>query len=209
MLSNQIQPLSHNMENDILVIDNFLPYPYFQQIKQRVTDGFSFPWYYQNDITMENDDPNKPPNLSSYGFDHMVVRDEQIFSHETYLLLSGFFGSLLDTSKCSKVVRSRVDMTLYSPNKTKHVPHVDLFYPHIASVFYLTDSDAETVLYNKKTLDYGEFMSFSEDYLNNLEVKQKVEPKENRILIFDGSYIHTGHSPSKYKNRIIINTDLV
>jgi hypothetical protein len=38
---------------------------------------------------------------------------------------------------------------------------------------------------------------------------KKIKPKENRLLVFDGSYLHTGCSPAKYKNRVIINTDLV
>jgi hypothetical protein len=193
---------------DVQVIDNFLSPTYFEKLQQRVIYHPNYPplpWYYLDSITHESEE-----DLSSFGFEHVVINsDMDIASNDIFMFLSGFYSLLLDVTGATKLLRSRFDMTLYSKNKKRHAPHVDLFFPHISSILYLTDSDGETVLYNKKTLDYDELSSLTDKNFDSLPIKKSVKPKQNRLLIFDGSYIHTGHSPSKYKNRVILNTNLI
>ena len=193
---------------DVQVIDNFLSPTYFEKLQQRVIYHPNYPplpWYYLDSITHESEE-----DLSSFGFEHVVVNgDMDIVSNDIFMFLSGFYSLLLDVTGTTKLLRSRFDMTLYSKNKKRHAPHVDLFFPHVSSILYLTDSDGETVLYDKKTLDYDELSSLTDKSFDPLPIKKSVKPKQNRLLIFDGSYIHTGHSPSKYKNRVILNTNLI
>ena len=53
----------------------------------------------------------------------------------------------------------------------------------------------------------------SQDWANLKKYKKqnaKLGPpkeNENRIVFFNGHYIHTGCSPVKYKNRIVLNTN--
>ena len=35
----------------------------------------------------------------------------------------------------------------------------------------------------------------------------KVKPIANRVVIFDGTIVHNGHSPCEHNNRIIINSN--
>jgi hypothetical protein len=186
-----------------VVIDNFLSPKYFLTIKQFIEDS-NFSWFFKKDITHPND-PNI--NLNSFGFDNWVVQNFESTGSQISQILTGFFGQLLDTTECSRLSKSRIDMTMFSSTKHRHTTHVDLFEPHIASVFYITDSDAETIIYDKQCFS-------CEQYQNNinfdeLKITNTIIPKENRLLFFDGSYLHTGCSPSEYKNRIIINSDLI
>ena len=80
-------------------------------------------------------------------------------------------------------------MTLYNPEKYKHDIHVDIPLKHITCIFYINNSDGNTIIY---------------DYNKTIIIKE-IEPVENRLLIFDGNLPHTGHSPSKNKFRILIN----
>ncbi|BCU98944.1 MAG: hypothetical protein CM15mV24_1690 [Bellamyvirus sp.] len=41
-------------------------------------------------------------------------------------------------------------MTVYTPGGRRCDPHVDNPNPHIATIFYLNDSDGNTVIYNEK-----------------------------------------------------------
>jgi hypothetical protein len=185
------------------IVDNFLSPRYFSRLKE-VIESHHFSWHFKKDITWPKD-PND--TLYSYGFDYWLIENYQVYESDVFNILEGFYCELLDITECSKISKSRIDMVTYSPEKHQHTIHVDEYFPHIASVFYLTDSDAETILYNTQCFS-------ADQYYNNvdfakLEVVTKVKPKDNRLLFFDGSYLHTGCSPSKYKNRIIINTDLV
>lgn len=186
-----------------VVIDNFLSPRYFSVIKEFI-EHFSFPWKFKKDIT-HPDDPNS--NLNSFGFDNWVIENFESNNSQISQILAGFCGQLLDVTECSRLFKCRIDMTMFSSTKHRHTPHVDLYESHVASVFYLTDSDAETIIYDKQCFSH-------EQYQNNinfdeLKITNTIIPKENRLLFFDGSYLHTGCSPSKYKNRIIINSDLI
>ena len=193
-------------DGDIEVLDNFLPISYFNEIKEKILNQSEFPWYYQNDLTMSGNESEK---LNEIGFSHLIFFNNEIFSNNLHLILSGFYGLLLDITNTKRVIKSRVDMTLFNPNKVIHRPHIDLFFPHLTSIFYLTDSDAETVIYNKKIVDYKNYDPLSQDTIKDLKIKSTILPKQNRVVIFDGSYMHTGHSPSKFKNRVLINTNLI
>jgi hypothetical protein len=58
-------------------------------------------------------------------------------------------------------------------------PHVDISAPTYSMVYYLNDSDGDTVLFNEK---------YSPDNKEpiTLTVKQRISPKKNRAVIFDG-----------------------
>jgi hypothetical protein len=188
---------------DPIVIDNFLPPKFFLEVKNVITSK-AFIWFYKDCITFPGDSSD---SLFSYGFEHAVVYEKEIINEELfYHYLREFYIRLLDTTKCRTVTKSRIDMVTYSPSKHQHSVHVDEYFDHIASVFYITDSDAETTIYDQKCFDYDSLKTID---ISKMSVLKKVFPKQNRLLIFDGRYLHTGSSPSEYKNRIIINTDLV
>ena len=83
-------------------------------------------------------------------------------------------------------------MTLYNPDGYRHEVHTDLpdHMKNITTIFYVNDSDGDTLIYN----DTGHLL-------------KAVEPRQNRLLVFDGSLPHTGHSPSNHKSRVLINTN--
>lgn len=184
------------------VIDDFLPRPYFEEIKD-LLEGHNFPWFYKKNIIYPSP---KDECLGNFGFDNFAINNG-VQNHKDFaLMLTGFLGQLLQVTGASKVSKCRADITLYSQEKYQHSPHVDLWEDHIACVFYVTNSDAETVLFEEKCYSYEQYISMD---LSDLTVKTKITPKENRLLFFDGHLLHTGHSPSEHRHRIIINTDLV
>ena len=67
--------------------------------------------------------------------------------------------------------------------------------PHYAGILYMNDSDGDTVI----------FKETEEQLDGNYEPIYSLSPKKNRLLLFDGSYYHTGHSPSNHNNRILLN----
>ena len=92
-------------------------------------------------------------------------------------------------------IRARFDMTLKAPENSIHDPHVDFNDPHYACILYINDSDGDTVIYNQRNLK------------DKFTIKKTITPKKNRLLFFNGAYCHTGHSPSKHQNRILLNSN--
>jgi Rps23 Pro-64 3,4-dihydroxylase Tpa1-like proline 4-hydroxylase len=83
-------------------------------------------------------------------------------------------------------------------HKERNNVHVDIPQSHIAAVYYVTDSDGDTVLYDNR---YGENVT-------TLKRHQTVTPKAGRMVFFDGSRYHCSSQPTE-SLRCIINMDLI
>ena len=210
--------MNKSKDIDILVVDNFLTPTYFKQIQYRILYGIpNIHWFYNPNIAIPPEDQEQFPEyykdeLYYYGFGHPLFDNGRIMSNELYPLLSGYYSQVLDTAGCNSIMSSNMFMTTFSGKKRKLSPHIDEFMPHLVALFYLTDSDAETVIYDEKITDFNSDDGICERYspqeYNNFKIKQKIIPKENRIVIFNGSYVHGGSTPGTTKNRIVINTDI-
>ena len=151
----------------IKVIDGFLNDSYHKEILN-LLNGPSFPWYYQNNLTYVD----QKGALNDFGFSHLFVNEDGPKS-SYYNLILPFILKVKDEIKAKKVIRCRGDMTVLSLKKYFHQYHTDFNFPNIASVYYVNDSDGETIF---------------------KESKKSIKPKANRLIIFDGSTLHTGLS---------------
>ena len=83
----------------------------------------------------------------------------------------------------ARVIQGRafLQFPLNLKSKDDDTPHIDLDEGerHIVVLYYVKDSDGDTVIYNERTES------------NTYTVKQKVTPKQGRVVIFDGGQYHT------------------
>ena len=181
----------------IEVVDNFAPQEYFELIQYSCL-GFNQAWYYQPNITAG---VFEKEGLGKHGFNCWIVEHPNTFC-DNYA--AGLFTDLLLQMRksigCENILRSRLDMTVYTPGGRMCDKHVDSPIPHVATIFYLNDSDGNTVIYNEK-------FTKPEDVDGELTIQKEIEPKANRLVIFDGLYIHTGHVPANHNNRVILNSN--
>jgi hypothetical protein len=142
----------------IKVIDGFLNDSYHKEILN-LLNGPSFPWYYQNNLTYVD----QKGALNDFGFSHLFVNEDGPKS-SYYNLILPFILKVKDEIKAKKVIRCRGDMTVLSLKKYVHQYHTDFNFPNIASVYYVNDSDGETIF---------------------KESKKSIKPKANRLIIFE------------------------
>jgi len=96
----------------------------------------------------------------------------------------------------------RADMTLQTGERRVFSPHVDFPYiKHNSAIFYINDSDGDTILYNEEC-PVG---SKEQLTLDDLTECKRITPKANRLLLFEGNYWHTGESPVDHARRVIFN----
>jgi len=81
--------------------------------------------------------------------------------------------------------------------------HIDIPDKHYACVYYLNDTDGDTIIYEQTLND----VPFGETNIELVEHK-RVTPKANRIVIFDGSRYHCSSQPTM-NYRAIINYNLI
>lgn len=181
------------------IIDNFLSKSYHKEILELLS-GPNFEWYYQTNIT--RDDVVDDTDVNQHGFAHWFIHTDRGMINT---FVANFFRPLIlqiqDEVGGNNILRARADMTMLANKEYEHTPHVDFPFPNISVIYYVNNSDGDTIIYKEKT-----------DNPNNplpdkLTVVDRVEPIANRLLIFDGYTLHTGSSPVNHKNRILINSN--
>jgi hypothetical protein len=76
----------------------------------------------------------------------------------------------------------------FSKEEFVNMPHIDSFIDHKVALYYVNDSDGDTVF-------------FKEDGT----IIQSVSPKRGRFVVFDGTQYHAGRHPKNSDMRIVIN----
>ena len=93
--------------------------------------------------------------------------------------------------------RSFLQVPLNLKDRSVDTPHIDIndrdnFF---VVLYYVCDSDGDTIIYNET--------KESDQYT----VKQRVTPKQGRVVIFDGMLMHTAEQPLN-NTRCIVNYNL-
>ena len=142
----------------------------------------NFPWYFAQDVSY-NEGKQQRPAL----FHNFVLKK--------YTVNSDFFNMVKPIVKDKNVIQARSILQLPLNkkllNKSFDTPHVDSEEPHLVYLYYVVDSDGQTL------------------FLKNKKVIKKIKPKQGRLVIFNGNIYHTAEQPEKGKRCVInFNVDI-
>ena len=193
------------LDKEIYVIDDFIDSEYQKNIKNILMgdyqyEGKDFPWYYTSDVTIagEPESQNRPALFHSY-VEHtdgeLVGKKITVFHHLFLDMLKKVCKDMNIKNINVLQGRSFLQFPLNLKDKTVDTPHVDLQQEHLVALYYVCDSDGDTIIYNER--------KESELYT----IKQRVTPKQGRIVLFDGSLYHTAEQPLN-NIRCIVNYNL-
>ena len=107
--------------------------------------------------------------------------------------------------KFNGLIRIRLGMFPETPvDVPYHNPHVDFYEPHIVGLYYVNDSDGDTVIF-KETFDHLT-VEQSVRLANERGFTElaRVSPKKGRMAFFDGKHYHASMHPRKHSHRIAI-----
>ena len=190
-------------EGEIIVIDDFISLEYQEKIKQELLGlENDFPWYYTEDVTTAGDfDSQYRPALNHYYVnfnDDDISEVESVYHHLFVPMLSKACKYLKIPE--TEVIQGRSFLQFPLKNIDTSVvdtPHIDLDEgdEHVVVLYYVVDSDGDTIIYNERT----ESLTYTE--------KQRVTPKQGRVVIFEGGQYHTAQQPSN-GTRCIVNYNL-
>lgn len=168
----------------------------YQDQLEDIMSSLAFPWF-----------ANKWVDDYSFPFSDLNVRESFQFSHTfydngasmpTYNLVQPLLDSIIKKAGVSRytIVRVKANLTTQHQFGNNHyqVPHVDTDPPSRTFVYYVNDSDGDTILFNERLGD--KFDKFT--------VKERCSPKKGDVYSFDGSHYHAGQFPTD-KYRMVIN----
>ena len=197
-------------ENEVIVIDDLVNIEYQNYIKDILIGEESykdqnFPWYYTEDVTGAGDYDSQ--HRTALGHNYVELLDDD----KTTSIISNFHELFVPMLKkaCSRVGmyqsnviqgRSFLQFPLNLKNSPEpDTPHIDIYRrKHLVVLYYVCDSDGDTTIYNEKA---------SKRSYKDYTIKEKVTPKQGRVVVFDGLYWHTAEQPKK-DVRCILNFNI-
>jgi hypothetical protein len=187
--------------------DNFLNLEQILSVGQVVTKNNNNILWHARESTAGI---NKYPTLNDSNI--VISEDEQYIHsasfHENIISEIHDFGvDVLNTFskkhgiEIKKILRIKANI-LNKTDKQNHIhpPHVDMTIPHLVLLYYVNDSDGDTVIFNQK-------YSFQEDPV--LTVNKTIAPKAGAAIVFDGLTYHSSSSPQYTEERIVLNINFI
>ena len=161
-----------------------------------------FPWYYSEDVTTAGDWDSQHRPALGHVYVEMDNEDDQTGERlsEFHYLFLPMLKNVCQKMKIKNINvlqgRSFLQFPLNLKDITIDTPHIDLDNrKHLVALYYVCDSDGDTVIYNERK----ESKSYT--------IKQKVTPKQGRMVLFDGSLYHTAEQPLN-NVRCVVNYNL-
>lgn len=202
--------LLNNMNNDdIIVDDNLISLEKQNHIKSLLT-AEHFPWFlgYEKTSTTHPNWTNHFNKLTNNIFEysqfvHLYVQDGKPNSDFINDVASIFLEAVnkyniddriirIKSNYCTKVSCDNID--------AHQSPHVDCQSNHWVMIYYVNDSDGDTFIFNEK-LEHPTPI----EEVKSLSIKQRITPKQGRVVIFDGAHLHAGMHPRLNDSRMVIN----
>ena len=184
------------------IFDDLIQESYQERLKNVLLND-CFPWFFLPDLTggYRNQTQMRP------AFGHHFFLDGKSNSDYGSLLVPLITAVEKKVGlKFEQILKARTFLQLPLNIQNDEIDdfHVDLEEDHYVILYYVLSSDGETLLSNNV---YETGSSVLMKNYNEIEIVKRVEPKQGRILFFEGKYFHTALQP-KLHNRCIINIDL-
>lgn len=174
------------------LFDNVLSPEHIQQILEPLTCDH-FPWYLQHKTVY-----NRPVDNVKYKepkwFSHIFIRNDEsvsnyssaaMFVYKMFEQNTGYSGGKILRAQANLTTRDNLDLRCTPP----HID--DTENEHMSMIYYVNNSDGPTILYNEDG-----------------SVLDTIEPVAGRVLLMDGTVLHSGSTPLQNDVRIVINYNL-
>jgi hypothetical protein len=189
---------------ETVVIDDIVPLDFQNKIEETL---MNYPnWRFVKDMSYANYDMEYP----SYGFNMMFKHpDHPNQVSPLYESLSvPIINALIEKTKIKieNIHFNRAFLQLPLADnfvKERNGIHLDLPVDHYACIYYVNDSDGDTILYEQTRYN-------TECGSQNVSTEEhkRVTPKKGRVVLFDGARFHCSTQPRNIY-RCIINFDLI
>jgi hypothetical protein len=189
--------------SDIFVIDNFITLGYQLGIRNVILTT-DFQWTYEPATAHpDSDDIFVDSNTQeTHQFVNKLFNEYENISHPQLAFFLPLILTAQDHIKTpTKITRVKANLLLQDKSISKelhHTAHVDTKVSHWALIYYVHDSDGDTIIFDQE---------FGKEF-DQLTIKQRVTPKQGRAVIFNGKYFHTSSSPRDHKIRNVLNCTL-
>jgi len=186
----------------IVILDDVISKEYQDYLETLLIDNPEMAWHLIKDLDHE---VSSVKRTSSVGLSIQAITDGK-----EHGMLALIFKSLCYAMaeklniKVGGVLTARAFLQM--PNNLSNTMsyHVDHLRPHKVLLYYVTESDGNTIILKQR-------YPFSYNKVSGLktgEVVQEITPKKGRVVLFDGSHFHASSVPTT-DLRCVININII
>lgn len=194
-------------KNGYVVVDDLIPTDAQDDIRDLLLGTFrNFPWFFTHDMSFgdREDDPIDFP-----AFAHVFKTMGKVNSnhYEDILPIAEIGAEYISKKADVYYARTFLQMPLDESVRLKELDflHIDTSKKHFVVLYYVTDSDGDTILTN---IEYDGNEVLTTHKATEENIIARVSPKKGRMLIFDGRFYHVASQPTK-SMRCVINFDIL
>lgn len=175
---------------------------------QRLT-GNQFPWLFSRTSAFKDDLEGVPKieNDASFSMTYHSAEECTFASFIFACVLSMFDKACID---CEEIFRLRIGLIPRAGREIVHLPHTDEHQHHKTALYCVSGKSGDTVFYNER----AEFTGIEGDNTmpprpSKFTIQQRITPKPNQLVVFDGSIYHSSSTPTDDEPRVMLNVNFV
>jgi hypothetical protein len=194
-------------KNGYVVVDSLISPTTQDDIKQLLLGTRrDFPWYFTHDMSFGFRE-KEPIEFPAFTHVFKTLGKENSNYYNDILPIAEIGASYINRVADVYYARTFLQMPLDESVRLKELDflHVDTPLKHFVVLYYVTDSDGDTILTNIKNT---KTKSVTTHKATEENIIARVSPKKGRMLIFDGSFYHVASQPTK-SMRCVINFDIL
>jgi 2-oxoglutarate-Fe(II)-dependent oxygenase superfamily protein len=186
----------------LVQIDNVIPKPYQDQLE---AEASALGWYFHNETAR----PGVGFARTFGGFFHMAfdaASPVPVVSAINALLVPLLFVSVDKANlKFNDLIRVRLGMFPQTElDAPFHNPHADFYTPHLVGLYYLNDSDGDTVVFNETSdaVSLEQSVKYAND--GRFTEQVRISPRKGKMVFFDGRHYHASMHPKTHSHRMVV-----
>lgn len=148
-------------------------------------------WTYVDDVSLKNNSHQRRP-----GFKKIFDTKNLHMSIKNLIYMIRWKMEMIPYNAEDEIleIRSFLQLPLNKEfiGQGVDTPHLDRTEPHLVFLYYVTDSDGDTIIYDYKSKSPGDI-----PYFEDIKELKRITPKQGRVVVFDGLHWHTAEQPTK------------
>ena len=161
----------------------------------------NIPWFLNDKTTVLDEMTNSSlidnKTKEHFQFTHSLRKELEIKSGYYDYLHDNVFVKFLQKHNmyCTRIIRAKLNFVSSIQEDVHQTPHVDVTFPHNVFLYYINDSDGDTILFNEKY----------DGTKKELTIAESINPEMGKAILFDGLTYHSPTAPKKYPYRAVMN----
>jgi hypothetical protein len=189
----------------VIEIENVIPKLYQDQIEAEATSD-AMAWYFH----AESARPDLNFSQSFGGFFHMAYDAAVVASPVRSAINAALVPVLFMFCEKAQIgfhslLRVRLGLFTRTLLDVKfHNPHVDSEEPHGVALYYVNESDGDTVVFKETSADVPIPESAEHANAGRFTELKRIPPRRGKMAYFDGKHYHASMHPMRHASRIVI-----